>query len=226
MILATVPYKSTRLTLGDSLFDKEERGRRIAFLRINIAGFESRPDFCKESTELRPETVRQWEAGFLNGLSKGGAAKLVRYADQLNIYCSANWLLYGIGHPPTYRYEGFVEPDEQLYDKLTEEAITFHKVSANSKIEKLVAIVEDDSMLPQFHAGDFVGGKVIENLREAVEQPCIIIDDQDNYYIKVLRYSDEPSKYNLSSLSLSSPEKIVERVSVKKAAPIIWSRRP
>jgi len=220
MVTAIKAYKPLIITLGAELADKQERGRRIMYVR-NVAACNTRQAFCQGALNVSPDTVRQWENGYMNGLTPKGAAKIVAHANELNVYCSVSWLMYGIGHPPTYKFENFTEPDETIFNEILDELMVFHQ--KNNAVE---AIIQDDCMSPQLNMGDFVGGVVVENLRDAVDRDCIVIDTEGNRYVRILRYSDEPDKYNLAGLNSRSPEKIIEKITIERAAPILWIRRP
>jgi hypothetical protein len=209
------------VTIQNSVENRKERGRRIEYTRLILAGCRTRQEFCKGCLDISTGTLKNWENGYLNGLTLKGAIKIAERAKEYNIYCSPTWLMYGIGHEPTRTTPGFIEPDEKYFQQVASEMLLFcqqdHSTEAN---------VIDDAMAPKFYPGDLVAGIVVNNIEEAINRECIVLDIDNNKYVRLLSYGDESGKFNLVSLNKNSETSDLKNIQIKTVAPIIWIRKP
>ena len=88
-------------------------------------------------------------------------------------------------------------------------------------------VCKDDGMVPIIYPSNYVGGIILQNVNNAVDKECILVDENDDIYIRILKYGDMPGLYNLYCHN-SYPtlvKKEIKNISIKIAAPIIWIRK-
>ncbi len=201
-----------------------ERGNRVRFVRESILKMK-RPDFC-EGSSLNENTIKGWELAKHGGLTEKGAKKLVIHLTNLGIHCNINWLLYGIGNQPQ-KLNGFIslEGFEQLrneQDQIAEELLVFRRQG-----NTLDTIINDDTMLPFYQYNDYVAG-IREDIVNCINLDCIIIDEQNQLHVKLLKKGNLKGHYhllghNINSSKISTSNLFNTKIIV--AAPIIWTRR-
>ena len=209
---------------------KEARGKRVKSLR-QLTQL-SRRAFA-ERYGIPAPTLQNWEDAKGNGLSEKGAKNIVQVLKQVGIYCSVDWLMYGIGSGPQFskqRYE-INEPtpgSAALEDSrcIEEELSLFHKHFPNA----IEYVVPDDSMEPRFIRGEWVAGiryQAIE-LDKAISKVCIVLTKDGQMLLREIRASDIPGRYTLACLNLktSNTKPFLYDVELVYTAPVIWSRRP
>lgn len=218
MIDQTVEQLTTLLTLGSDLTDREERGKRILYIRRRLIGIKTRTKFC-EGADMKPSALKTWENGYLHGLTEYGAEKIAEHTRHFGMYCSPTWLLYGIGQWPMSITDDFVEPDEQHFKQLAQEALVFYQQAG-----VVMAVVTDEAMAPLLYPDDYVGAITLHNVDLAVNHVCIVIDDKDQVYIRRLTYSDKAGKYNLVCLNPNTEAENIQYATIKQVARIVWIR--
>jgi len=208
------------ITVDLDLSSPEERGRRIQFIRKHLLGL-SREKFCESSNFVIPHTLKSWELAWGSGLTEKGANQIVERAKELGIYCTAAWLLHGIGREAT-RLTREVELSAATEEQVAKELLTFRK-----QPNTLDAIITDDAMIPFLYPGNYVGGIIVEDIEMAIDKDCIVIDNNNDVYIRILKYGEEPGRYNLLSMNQhpNFAKKEIKHVLVKVVAPIVWIRR-
>jgi len=72
-----------------------------------------------------------------------------------------------------------------------------------------------------------VGGVIVNNIENAIGKECILVDDNNDIYIRILKHGDEPDLYHLHCLNQNASliKKEIKNISIKIAAPIIWIRK-
>ena len=201
-----------------------ERGSRLRFIRESLLKMK-RPDFC-EGSALNENTVKGWELAKHGGLTEKGARKLVTHLINLGIHCNTNWLLYGIGTQPRklnsyISTEGFEQLSSEE-DQIAEELLIFRKQG-----DTLDAMIDDCAMLPFYRPNDYVAG-IREEICQCIDLNCIIIDEQNQTHVKLLKKGDLEGCYHLLSININSPgisTKNLFNTKIIAAAPIIWVRR-
>lgn len=207
-----------KLTLGNETSDREIRGARIMYVRQNIIGIKSRSKFCEDAPEIPPTSLKTWENGYFGGLTENGAEKISEHVKNLKVYCSPNWLLYGIGIPPQIITSDFLRPDENHFKQIVKEMLVFHEQK-----NATTATVIDEAMAPFAYPGYYVGGVIAENMDSLINQNCIVVDTDGQQHIRKLIESDKPGTYNLICLNSEAQTK---HVKVKYAARIVLVRDP
>jgi hypothetical protein len=203
----------------DNLSSAEARGKRIRLIREHLLSL-TREEFCRESN-ITAQSLKGWELGWGGGLSQQGAEKIVKRAKKLNVYCTESWLIHGIGRSATHITKD-LDIQEGDESHIAKELLLFRELS-----NSIDAIVKDDAMIPLLYPGNYVGGIVAKNIENAIGKECIIIDEKDDTYIRILKHGDEPGRYNLASINeqVTFVKKVIKNTVVKIAAPIIWIRR-
>lgn len=204
-------------------------GRRIKSARL-LAGF-SRREFQKKFG-VSSSTLQSWEIG-RNPLNEKSALKLTGFLKTLNLFCSAEWLLYGIGAPPrtneelkvsklhsTEQNENFnINWDDDIAIQM--EIETFCKANLNA----VISLVNDDGMEPFYSIGDYVGGKRYTQDNLAFNKHNCIVQFNDTIFIR--RISIESDGCSLFCLNTNTTVKdpAIKIKKVEFVAPIIWHRK-
>lgn len=198
----------------------EERGRRIQFIRKHLLGL-SREKFCERPNFVIPHTLKSWELAWGSGLTEKGAGQIVERAKELGIYCTTAWLLYGIGREAT-RLTREIELSAAAEKQVAIELLAFRE-----QPNTIDSIIADDAMIPFFYPGNYVGGIIVEDIEMAINKDCIIVDNNNDIYVRILKYGEEPGRYNLVSMNQhpNFAKKEIKNVLVKAVAPIVWLRR-
>src|SRR4051812_40338372 len=93
--MMTETTANTKKTISEAL--KKERGNRIRKIREDL--YMNRKAFAKKNNIPYP-TMQNWEDGRFGGLSKRGAKMIATIFTQEGIFCTAEWLLDGVGQGP------------------------------------------------------------------------------------------------------------------------------
>jgi transcriptional regulator with XRE-family HTH domain len=213
-----------------SINSKENVAERIKASR-SIAGYASRKEFCFKFG-ISYDTLDAWERG-KNPLTLKGAKRIVEALKSVGVYCSEEWLMEGKGFSPRPMNELTSEikasSSDSLSDleknlKLSTEVATFTTLNENS----IVTLITDDSMLPFYKEGDYVGGIRLKGLEieKAIDKKCIIELQGENTVVRQLQNEKSISRYTLGVFNKNAVEqkKIVARKNIVSAAPIIWHR--
>lgn len=212
-------------------------GERLRRARV-LAGLTTRREFEKKH-HISANTLQGWEQG-KNPLSEKGAKRVVEAFSREGLICTPEWLLHGTGMPP--------RPYEML--RVGVDAAT---VDLNSDLDKLnlqeeesiyretqlfkeqypgaiVIAVSDDSMLPYFKRGDYVGGVQVatEDVDKFLNEMCILELENNLIIPRLLQQgSRQGMLYTASCMNptcKTAPLNLID-VKVVSAAPIIWHRR-
>lgn len=203
----------------DNLSSPEARGKRVRFVREHLLSL-AREEFCRGSNITAP-SLKGWELSWGGGLSQQGAEKIVKRAKELNIYCTESWLMHGIGRSATH-----VTKDLDIQDgdegHIAKELLLFRELQ-----NSIDTIIKDDGMIPFLYPGNYVGGIIVKNIENAIGKECIIIADNDEIFVRVLKHGEEPGRYHLSCLNEHPMlvKKEIKNTAIKFAAPIVWIRR-
>lgn len=206
-------YKLQNISSG------EERGKRIKYLRTRLLGL-TREELSKGSN-FSLHSLKAWELCWGGGLTESGAEKISGHMRKLGIYCSVFWLLYGIGRPPNKINHDFnICEEEEAH--IAKELLVFRELE-----NSIDTIVKDDCMLPFFYPDTFVGGIITKNIDDAIAKQCIVVDMDENVYVRILNYGDNSEVYNLLCANEQTllSKKVIQNLKIQLAAPIIWVRK-
>jgi hypothetical protein len=206
-------------SLLDTLSSAEARGKRIRFVRDHLLSL-TRNEFSQDS-DITSAAMKGWELGWGGGLTQQGAEKIVKRAKQLNVYCSDAWLMHGIGREATHITKD-VDIQESDENHIAKELLLFSEL-----YNSINAIVKDDGMMPLLFPGNYVAGIICNKIENAIGKECIVIDDNNDTYIRILKQGNNQNLYNLICLNQnpSIVKKEIKNIAVRIAAPIIWIRR-
>ena len=206
-------------SLIDSPSSAEARGKRIRFIRDHLLSL-TRDEFC-ENIDITLPALKGWELAWGGGLTQQGAEKIVKRAKQLKVYCSDSWLMHGIGREAIYLTKD-LDIQESDENHIAKELLLFRELP-----NSIDAVIKDDGMTPILYPGNYVGGVIVNNIENAIGKECILIDDNNDIYIRILKHSDEPDLYHLHCLNKNATlvKKEIKNISIKVAAPIIWIRK-
>lgn len=113
----------------------QEAGLRVKSVRIllNLSRSE-----LQEKTGISAATIRLWEDPRPNskGISKKGATRFVKALRQINVDCTYQWLLYGVGNGPR-KYESEDDQANAHHRKL--ETSTVSTIIIQSSLESIKA---------------------------------------------------------------------------------------
>ncbi|MBA2657823.1 MAG: hypothetical protein H0U70_12715 [Tatlockia sp.] len=205
--------------LLDNISSAEARGKRLRFIREHLLSL-SREEFCRESN-ITPQSLKGWELAWGGGLSQPGAIKVVKRAKELNVYCTEPWLMHGVGRSALIITKD-LDLEEGDENHIAKELLLFRELDYS-----IDTVIKDDGMLPFLYPGSYVGGIMVRNIENAVGKECIIVADNNEILVRVLKYGDAANLYDLICLNeqTTSVKKEIKNTAIKFAAPIIWIRR-
>lgn len=195
----------------------ETRGLRIKQVRLNLLG-KSREELCTGST-IGLGTLKGWEIGVGGGVSNVGAQKLVNHLSTLGVHTTTNWILHGLGPQPTTGMLLQQTPEEI---QIIEELLIFRKQPGS-----IDALITDDTMIPLFYPGNYVGGILTNNLKCCIDKACIIITADNEKLVRILENDSPSDLYTLRCQNTHTElvQPIQTDISIIAAAPIIFIRR-
>lgn len=196
----------------------------------------NRKEFC-ERYGFNLHTVQSWESG--RYLVR--ANSLERFCEALakeGVFCTPDWIVEGKGDGPKLvgtekdfttlntenNFPKRTSPTAGLEDMIAEnETNAFYLSHQSAGIEVVVTRVADNTMLPQYGAGDYVGGRVQthSNFKSLLGKDCIVEIGPDNFIVR--RLLTDGSRIILAPTV--SNERALSFDSVESAAEIIWHRR-
>lgn len=203
----------------DSISSPEARGKRIRFIREHLLSL-TREEFCRDSN-FTAQSLKGWELAWGGGLSQQGSVKIVNRAKELNIYCTVSWLMYGIGQSATQSTKdlNIQEGDE---NHIAKELLLFRELP-----NSIDTVIKDDGMVPSLYPGYYVGGIIVKNIESAIDKECIIIADNDEVLVRILKHGEESERYDLLCLNEKTTlvKREIKNTAIKFAAPIVWTRK-
>lgn len=204
-------------------------GNRIKSARM-LCGL-NRTQFAN-SVGISIATLRAWEEPSKNrkGLTHKGAARLVQAFIKHDIDCTEEWLMKGKGVGPKLITNSFKNVLNSIDDQSwNEEEAVFKDLNSfkENNLNAIVAIVNDNSMLPFYAYGDYVGGTKIsgKKIMSLIGLNCII-ETQDTIFIRKIAMKNDDS-YTLVSLNQDSTViiPVINDIKIISAAEIIWHRK-
>ncbi len=208
------------------------RGNRVAILR-RMTRLSRR--LVQQKYSIPKTTLQGWEEGKGNGLTEKGAKKLISALKADGIYCSYDWLMFGIGQAPhavgRFNVENFSsdEDEESAPEKqkelIAEELQLFYEHHETA----IDFIVADDGMEPRFIQGEHVAGcrKHREAIAHCVGLDCIVQTAAGDLLLRRIKRADGNDCYTLSCINLNTTleKPVLYEVELIMAAPVIWARR-
>lgn len=217
----------TTLEIDNTESTPQARGKRLRVARMMTGlprkGFE-------EKYGISASTIQSWEAAKAGGLTKRGVERVLSVLQQEGIFCTADWLLHGIGTPaqstgrvpqireetPTYRTEE---------EGIAQELQAFRALN----IETMDMVVMDDGMEPYYCKDDYVAGKAYakESMKEAIGRDCIVVTADNQTLLRRVKKGMHPGRYDLICVNIDTtvPYYALMDVELRSAAPVIWQRK-
>ncbi len=210
---------------------REKTAERLKVAR-SLAGYGNRKDFCTHF-DLPYDTLDAWERG-KNPLTLKGAKRIIDILKSVGVYCSENWLMKGEGLSPRPLKEFIPDIEIDLSDSLNlfEKNITLAtEISTFTTLNKdsIITIIKDDSMLPFYEKGDYVGGVRLrgDDIINAINKKCIVEFLDGHITIGQLQKSNKSLSYKVCTLNKSAskkPKTEASSLEIVSAAPILWHR--
>ena len=203
------------------------RGDRIKSARM-LAGY-TRKGFA-DRFKIPVATVRAWEEPPVNrnGVTTTGVKRLIKVFHESGIYCTPDWLLHGRGPGPTMvdRYRE-TEADDKISWGEEESILRDIESFKQNNPAPMVTVVTDNSMLPFYGYGDYVGGgkKIGPEIRSLVGLNCVV-ETRGRVLIRRISLINEFNRYTLTALSMdqAGEEPVILDAEITAAAQIVWHR--
>lgn len=205
---------------------------RLKYVREQLLRL-TRPAICKKYG-LSKDSLTAWENGRIS-LTEKAIDKCIKIFTAENLIVMREWLLTGEGEGPEFSFhfnryirtaqtENNDEADEQTL--LIKEVEYFKSLTANS----IVVLMPDDTMLPFYQRGDYVGGRFVakDEILHCVGKNCIVQDSDNMLYVRRLAKFINKKTFSLIALNLAESQisdPIISDIVVKAVAPIIWHRK-
>lgn len=213
------------------LDSREKTAERLKVAR-SLAGHGNRKDFCSHF-DIPYDTLDAWERG-KNPLTRKGAKRIIDILRSVGIYCSGDWLMKGEGLSPRPLKEILPNVEMNLSDSLNlfEKNITLAtEISTFTTLNKdsIITIIRDESMLPFYEKGDYVGGVRLRgaDIVHGINKKCIVEFLDERITVGQLQKSNNSLSYKVYALNKSAAKKPkTEEFSLEivSAAPILWHR--
>jgi hypothetical protein len=210
---------------------REKTAERLKVAR-SLAGYGNRRDFCSHF-DIPYDTLDAWERG-KNPLTLKGAKRVIDILKSVGIYCSVDWLMKGEGLSPRPLKEIIPDIEVDLSDSLNlfEKNITLAtEISTFTTLNKdsIITIIRDESMLPFYEKGDYVGGVRLrgDDITNAINKKCIVEFLDERITVGQLQKSNNSLSYKVCPLNKSAakkPKTETSSLEIVSAAPVLWHR--
>lgn len=191
--------------------------KRLRMLRI-LTGF-NRKEFCQRHS-INENTLTSLELGRLKA-SENKIDELIKAYVMEGISFAEEWVLTGKGEIP----KKVSESENTVYFQETSGIIGEADIFKRRNADSIVQIIQDDSMLPFYEKGDYVGGIIATEIESLLSQKCLVEVKKEVFIPRILRKVD-----NFFLLCASNEKAKSEQFSIKKeisrAAKIVWHRKP
>ena len=216
---------------NDSMSSPQARGKRLKIVR-QMAGLSRK---CLEQKYgISSSTIHSWETAEKGGgLVERHMPRIIPILQKEGIFCSCDWLLYGIGSSPqlTANIPDSKE-DKLISQELSEEKniilelLTFRSLNNNT----VDFIVTDNGMAPQFYPGDYVAGcrRKGENIANLLGRKIVLSKPESNQiFLRRLKPGSFDLAYTLICTNVNTSVCIptVYDQHLLSAAPVLWHRR-
>lgn len=202
----------------------KEVGDRIRSARMQL-GY-SRKKFA-EKYNFSSATLQAWEDGRYMVPLKG-IVKYVRALGEAGLVSSADWFLHGVGVSPRPKdnLAHLSHSNGVSHPSANNEDTSFFE---NSSQNSILVSITDDTMVPFFDPGDFVGGYFItkDNVNQYIGSFCIAIIATGEILVRKLKYGSKAGCFTLVSTNLDSDvdTAFLTNCDLQKIAPITWHRK-
>jgi hypothetical protein len=206
------------------------RGKRLKTVRM-MAGLTR--NGLEDKYGISASTIQSWEAAKAGGLTERGVQRVIPVLQKEGIFCTADWLLYGVGLPPQPANLNLPASDETPMPHATlpedkaiiQELLTFRELNTNV----VDLVVADDGMQPNYTPGDYVAGKrkTKDDIIRSLGHDCIVETANNEILLRRVKNGSKPGLFTLictnSDTSVTTPT--LYDLELLSAAPVIWHRR-
>lgn len=218
---------------GEKLNEKQISavGERIRSARMQL-GY-SRRAFA-DKFGISGATLQAWEDGKYDIPLKG----IARYVDALykaGLATTQEWFINGIGLPPRpvgthlqdiNNTDNFINSDILSEDEIILREVAFFEAINNNPA---IIVVSDDTMLPVFEIGDYVGGNKVSGKYAAqyIGTFCIVTLNTGETFVKKIKFGSINGLFNLIGINLDSDLEttFLPDCQIYELAQIVWHRK-
>ncbi len=212
--------------------DLNSTSARLKYLREKV--LKVTRAYLSDKYDLSPDTLAAWENGKIK-ISDKGINRCIDIYRQEKVIVSKVWLISGEGLSPKLsfdlnRYFDNLSPEESL--EILDDSIFVAKevdFFRSSSSNAVTAMLTDDTMLPFYACGDYVGGRFLsqEAIDNCLGRDCIVKTIEHDVFIRRLYGGNEKGAYHLACLNPETKtiQPVLFNISLVAAAPIIWHRR-
>lgn len=204
-----------------------ERAKRIKCLRemtgLTRAAIQQRYNIARG-------TLQNWESARFGGLTIKGAMLIVRAMQAEGIAVTSDWLLHGIGDPPSFMPDQSMQPHKkdlnaELYPPhITQELLTYK----NNNDDVIDMVMPDNSMWPQIQKNDHVAGIRCYQIQldKCIDKICIVQTAEHGTVVRQLELDNTTNLYKLKALNIDTNDSLgpINHATIISAAPISWVR--
>jgi transcriptional regulator with XRE-family HTH domain len=168
-------------------------------------------------------TLQAWEDGRYP-VPKKSMVKYVKTLFDCGLITSPEWFINGEGLPPRpvnkLSLNCIAEKDAILRE------INFFETENKNPI---ITVITDDSMLPFYSIGDYVGGKLVpvDYAERYIGTFCILLLTTGETLVRKLSAGSEDGRFNLISTNLdtNAPSAFILNGEIVQLAQVIWHRK-
>jgi hypothetical protein len=146
---------------------------------------------------------------------------LLEAFEQEHLVCSEEWVLHGTGSLPTLAQK---DSNQELLNYIEE-----YKRDPKQDLKSLVFKILDDSMLPVYEKGDYVGGiKISFPLKKTYyNKPCIVRLVDGKEMVRIVYPGTEENLFTLGTFipHFASEDALLVNVAVNDIYQIVWHRK-
>ncbi|MBY0462325.1 MAG: S24/S26 family peptidase, partial [Alphaproteobacteria bacterium] len=148
---------------------------------------------------------------------------------------TTDWLLHGEGTPPLFAVETINRELEKVTDDMSGNPSLVSPVLVESAVfgrynpGSFVMQVSDNSMLPQFERGDYVGGIKQDLSLKPTDfgKIYIVILEDGSQVVRIVYQGDTEKTFTLGCLNLLNQQKnpIMSEIKPKELYQVVWHRK-
>jgi transcriptional regulator with XRE-family HTH domain len=197
-------------------------GNRIHYLR-KLTGLD-RPS-VERRHQIKEVSLEKWETGQAN-ISPRSIARLLNMALDHSIDCTTEWLVKGEGHPPKTIPASTIDHTQVGSGNTTEDILRDLSYFKNTYPRGLTLMITDDSMMPTYVNGDFVGGNMIDikDLKDCLDFACIVHTADGKTQVRRVGYSNGAWFLYGTNIRHKGNPFLEMDVEITRVAPIFWHR--
>jgi len=209
---------------------EQKRLRAARLKKLRKMTHHSRKAFS-EKYAISQGTLQNWETARFGGLTEKGAHTMITALGKEGLFCSFEWLMYGVGNSPVLTAHSSKKPTPptQTEIKYEEERVKAQlALFCNLNPTTLNRQITDKTMEPYFYVGQLVAGRkrTGKDIEKLLNKPCIIELADNHVVLRYLRKGAKPNSYHMVCLNKDAPiaEPFVYNAQILSAAPITWVR--